>query len=317
MPEQAATRISVIIPVHNAAPYIAECLDSILSQSMTDWEALCVDDGSTDESLNVLRAYASKDSRIRVISQAQGGVSAARNVGLDRASGEFVAFVDADDYLPAGSLAARVEAIGDAELAVCGITLLEEERLHRTMPPVTHPVWDREETLLNIAVLGELGYQGYVFNKLFRRSIIEENHLRFAEGIAYNEDRLFCVSYALHCEKTALCDKEVYVYRRNEGGAMAALKGMTDASFDRCMSEFEAYDRMLALLKGTGAVYHLLCDDAWNRASIYLSLIPMREKRLRRASRRKERAYCLRVLLSPGSAIPFMRKVKVLAHTVL
>ena len=90
---------SIIIPVYNVAPYLRECLDSILSQTFTDWETICVDDGSTDGSGAILDEFADRDSRFRIIHKSNAGVSAARNVALDVASGEWVSFVDADDVL--------------------------------------------------------------------------------------------------------------------------------------------------------------------------------------------------------------------------
>ena len=88
---------SIIIPVFNVAPYLRECLDSVLSQTFTDWEAICVDDGSTDGSGAILDEYAAKDKRFRVVHKENEGVSVARNVGLDLANGEYILFLDSDD----------------------------------------------------------------------------------------------------------------------------------------------------------------------------------------------------------------------------
>ena len=90
---------SIIIPVYNVAPYLRECLDSVLAQTFTDWEAICVDDGSTDGSGAILDEYVAKDSRFRVVHQRNAGVSAARNVALEVAKGEWVTFLDADDKI--------------------------------------------------------------------------------------------------------------------------------------------------------------------------------------------------------------------------
>ena len=96
---------SIIIPVYNVAPYLRECLDSVLAQTFTDWEAICVDDGSTDGSGAILDEYAAKDNRFRVFHQKNAGVSVARNNGLMLASGEWIWFVDSDDSIREGSLA--------------------------------------------------------------------------------------------------------------------------------------------------------------------------------------------------------------------
>ena len=90
-------KLSVIVPVYNVAPYLRECLDSLLAQTCADWEAVCVDDGSTDGSGAILDEYAANDPRFRVIHQKNAGVSAARNAAIDVAKGEWIAFLDADD----------------------------------------------------------------------------------------------------------------------------------------------------------------------------------------------------------------------------
>ena len=90
--------ISVIVPIYNVEEYLSGCLESILSQNFSDFEIICIDDGSTDESGSILEMYASKDSRIRTVHQENKGLSSARNVGLDMARGEYIAFCDSDDY---------------------------------------------------------------------------------------------------------------------------------------------------------------------------------------------------------------------------
>lgn len=93
-------KISVIVPVFNVEKYLKRCLDSILTQTYWNLEVLCIDDGSEDHSLEILKFYEKKDSRVRVYTQARKGPSAARNRGLDEATGDFISFVDADDYIP-------------------------------------------------------------------------------------------------------------------------------------------------------------------------------------------------------------------------
>ena len=97
------------IPVYNMSKWVGECLDSILSQNFTDFEIICVDDGSRDNSLEVLNSYAARDSRIKVIHQQNGGRSAARNTGLDNASGDFILFVDSDDYITETTVSILIE----------------------------------------------------------------------------------------------------------------------------------------------------------------------------------------------------------------
>ena len=97
-------KISIIIPVYNVEDYLSQCLDSVLSQDFDDFEVICVNDGSTDNSLIILEKYAKLDSRIKIISQINGGLGSARNTGLKHANGEYVMFIDSDDYISEGSL---------------------------------------------------------------------------------------------------------------------------------------------------------------------------------------------------------------------
>ena len=107
---------SIIIPVYNVENYLRDCLDSVLGQSFSDWEAVCVNDGSTDHSVSILEEYASRDNRITVISQPNGGLSAARNTGLNAAKGDYVIFLDSDDWLEADALKTLSENLSGEDL---------------------------------------------------------------------------------------------------------------------------------------------------------------------------------------------------------
>lgn len=107
--------ISVIVPVYNAEKYLKTCLDSLISQTYTNFEVLCVDDGSTDHSLNILRFYEKKDNRIKVFTQKNAGPAAARNKALQYATGDYISFVDADDYLVENAFKILVKVAGEKE----------------------------------------------------------------------------------------------------------------------------------------------------------------------------------------------------------
>ena len=121
--------ISVIIPIYNMEAYLARCLDSVLNNTYRNLEVLCVDDGSKDASAEILRAYAEKDSRIVPIFKENGGVSSARNAGLDRMTGEYLTFVDPDDYVHPQYVELLYRALQESgtEVAICGIDKVEEE----------------------------------------------------------------------------------------------------------------------------------------------------------------------------------------------
>ena len=109
-------KVSIIIPCYNSASYLGACMDSVLAQTMDDFEAILIDDGSRDDTLAVARRYAGQDARVRVLSQENRGVAAARNLGLAQARGEWVTFVDSDDLLPPNALETMLSGAGDHEI---------------------------------------------------------------------------------------------------------------------------------------------------------------------------------------------------------
>lgn len=113
--------VSVIVPVYNASPFLSRCIDSILGSTYSNLEVICVNDGSKDNSLEILRAYQELDDRIVVLDQPNGGVSAARNKGMDNASGSMIAFIDSDDFIHPQYFELLLIAINDADISCCGM----------------------------------------------------------------------------------------------------------------------------------------------------------------------------------------------------
>ena len=170
--------VSIIVPVYNGDRYLRACIHSVQAQTYPTWEMLLVDDGSTDASGSLCDAFAAEDSRIRVFHRENGGVSAARNTGLDAVQGEFVAFLDADDVMPYDALASRLDLIEGADLALARygafadipatadspeerlVLLPGAEELGRVLyitPETKVFQWDRRETVIGVMLSGELG----------------------------------------------------------------------------------------------------------------------------------------------------------------
>lgn len=123
-------KFSIIIPVYNVAPYLRECLDSVLAQTYTNWEAICVDDGSTDGSVAILDEYAKKDARFCAIHQTNAGVSAARNRALEEATGDWILFADGDDLLKTGwaeLISDEIAAHPEADMISFGMEFFNED----------------------------------------------------------------------------------------------------------------------------------------------------------------------------------------------
>ena len=310
--------ISIIIPAYNAEKYIEECVDSIRRQTFEDWEILLIDDGSTDRTPSICDRYVADDSRIHVVHVENGGVSKARNIGLSMASGEYIAFADADDILPSESLKIRIDLIGKADLAVAGYELFSSEGIIEKTPSCRQGMWDQHEMVNNIAVTGEMGYQGFLWNKLFRREIINNNRLDFVIGLPFNEDRVFCTEYSLCCTKANYSSKLSYRYRITHDNTTSSVYGMKDKDLDRFRLEFRAFDRILKMVKDRYEdSYYLTAVEAQYRAVMLKREILKSERSLVRETNRQIVRYGTIALRAPRRILPCKKKAAVLTHMAL
>lgn len=214
-------KITIIVPIYNASHYLCECIESILSQSFRDFELILVNDGSTDDSLDICKKYEQSDDRIIVVSQTNSGVSKARNRGLDVAKGEWITFADADDYFLDDALLTLYERAMQTgtDLVLANALKLKNGKfseLHRL----------KNEVLPNaIMSIKHFALWGYLFNA----DIIRKQQLRFIDGLAYSEDRIFIYQMARYCKTIAFCNKPIYVYRINETSACSSQDGVRKA----------------------------------------------------------------------------------------
>lgn len=197
--------ISIIIPVYNTEKYLRRCLYSIIAQTYKDWECILVDDGSEDNSPSICDEYVQKDNRFKVIHKENAGVSAARNDGLDQAKGEWISFVDSDDYL-ASEFLDKLYQYRDYDYLVGSYQIFPR----RVKMIVGNEVYTSKEfkKFLRPANL----YNGYPWGKLFKRSIIEQYHVRFILGLKVYEDYLFNLDYMEHISSVAITPKANYFY---------------------------------------------------------------------------------------------------------
>lgn len=226
-------KFSIIIPVYNVAPYLRECLDSVLAQTVNDpaspcyaaasWEVICVDDGSTDGSGVILDEYAAKDSRFRVVHQPNGGVSAARNAGLDVAQGEWVGFVDPDDVWDRRLLAlVNDRSRNDVDIVAYGYKVVNKE--------LNDYPWSKkelnsftatgEEVLLRNEMPCSSSLLESVCDKFVRRGIIDDYKLRLVRGIIFNEDNLFAIMCMRFARNVDFIGEQLYIYRSTPGSAV-------------------------------------------------------------------------------------------------
>lgn len=204
--------LSIIVPVYNVKPYLKKCVESIINQTYTNLQIILVDDGSTDGSQNICDEFAQKDSRIVVIHKENGGPSTARNEGMDRANGDYISFVDSDDWLEPSmyyDLITQMEKY-NADLAVCSFFECKGDEKKAVGDSKNVNVLDTEEIFTNKNQLRFL-----VWNKVFRRSFVEE--MRFIPGQVY-EDFHFCREVFLKTKKIVYLDVPFYNYRISRPG---------------------------------------------------------------------------------------------------
>lgn len=227
-------KISVLIPVYNVEKYLPQCLDSIISQTFTDFECICVNDGSTDNSLSVLQEYANKDSRIKIINQTNSGASIARNKALKQSTGQYIALVDSDDFISKDYLE-KLLAVSEKEnsdIVYCR---------HK----MYYPLDNRYESGVNKEKLSNLfkNYSNlkksdkrieYILNivensrsicmKLYKSELIKNNDICFFENVFAEMDYSFNILVNLYSEKISLLDEELYFYRKQVESITAKKK---------------------------------------------------------------------------------------------
>lgn len=211
--------ISIIIPVYNVAGYLERCLQSILCQDFVSYEVILVDDGSTDESVAICDDYAEKDARFKAFHKKNGGVSSARNAGIELAKGRYVVFVDSDDALTEGALQSMMSAAGtsDVDFVTGGFNIYDDESLSMTMAPSGTAVYSDMNLFLEENLMDEGQFFRGPWAKMYRRNILVDNGLRFDESLSYAEDKLFVYSFLNYADSAAAIGSPVYDYFRRNG----------------------------------------------------------------------------------------------------
>jgi len=210
--------ISVIIPVYNAERTLERCIESVLAQSHKKLEVICIIDGANDESANILNWYAERDPRIKVIEQESKGPATARNAGLKLAAGDYIGFVDADDYVDPAMYKRLLKAIRNAELANCGHVSFFADGTEKIVSPGLRGTFE----VKGADALGSLitFAPDYIWDKLFDANIIRENGIFFPDGRVYGEDTVFLVKYLSHVKKAVFAIEPLYFYNAHSEGSI-------------------------------------------------------------------------------------------------
>lgn len=217
-------------------------------QSFSDFEVIMVDDGSIDGSHKISEEFAKIDNRFVYIYKSNGGVSNARNVGIENAHGEFVLFVDSDDELYPDTLMRMCDIPADCDLFIGGYNVVDDQgNSLYSIPDRGITKLCREDGVKQMYAPSPYKYQGFIWNKLFRKSIIDSNHIRFDEDIQFNEDRLFVIRYIAAQTGAIVYDyAPVYKYFERLNGAMASVKKAFNPKF---VTDFYAFIRMKDIVK--------------------------------------------------------------------
>lgn len=207
-------KISVIIPVYNVEKYLRECLDSIMNQTYKNLEIICIDDGSPDNSINILIEYSNRDNRIFIKKQKNMGLSEARNTGIKISTGKYLVFVDSDDWLPLNAIELLYEKIKkeNSDIVIGGRITITDFKKENFIPTGKDISFTFEKYLEYSMEKNE--FRAVAWGKLYKKEIIEKNNLEFPKGLLY-EDLLFVFKYLYYSEKISILSKEIYYYRNN------------------------------------------------------------------------------------------------------
>lgn len=288
MPE---IKVSVIIPVYNAEKYLAECMDSVTGQTLREIEIICIDDGSTDSSLKLLRGYAEKDKRISVYTQENRGLSAARNRGIEKARGEYIEFLDSDDWLKKDAVEKlyRTSAERKSEILFFnGDTFYEDDnarKMHSEFQNYYLRTGEYPESCDGPEMLTMMRerkeYRTSVVMQLFERSFLEKNRLRFCPGILH-EDNDFTFIACLLSENTGYLPERLYKRRVHGESVMTKETGIKHV-----YGYFRAFLNMLSFVDGRD-----FSDDTWEAVSdIFQGILYNIKKHFRGLSWQEQQAF--------------------------
>lgn len=225
--------ISIILPVYNCQEYLKKCLDSLINQTYKNIEIIAINDGSTDNSGNILNYYANKDNRIKLIDKQNSGVSSTRNIGLDNAIGKYVMFIDADDWYNNDTCEKLFNTMENNQCDICrfGYINIMDDHIRIAQYPLEQGFYNKNAIISQYLepMIGPNNISGFNKPSLFsgntcfhiiKHSIIEENHIRFSTELFHSEDTLFTINVLLHCNSLYCLNEPFYNYLQRQGSCM-------------------------------------------------------------------------------------------------
>ncbi len=238
--------VTVVVPVYNMKELLPKCLSALLNQSYDNYEILIIDDGSTDGSSVICDEYAQKEGKVKVIHKENGGLSSARNCGIENATGDFIIFPDPDDWVEKNYLEQLVKLANEyhTDLEICGHYVDDAKKsiVHNTLGKIK--VIDKKDTLC--LLMRPDAFCGFAWNKLYHLDIIKKNNLRFDTELGMAQDLHFAFRYIRCCESVVYDPTPTYHYFQHIGGVTNAKSPLTT----RKISGLKTYEKIAELANG-------------------------------------------------------------------
>ncbi len=216
-------KVSIIVPVYNVEKYLNKCINSIINQTYKNIEIIIINDGSTDNSEKIIKEYLKKEDRIIYIRKKNGGLSSARNAGIEVANGEYICFVDSDDWIGPNYIKDNIEAIenNNSDMSICNIVYIYDDgTIKKRTPKIKQSECISAREAIKEELLGKK-YKCHAVNKICKLSIYKKNNIRFTENRIY-EDVFTMYQVILKCKKISLVNSNTYFYLQNRSGSILA-----------------------------------------------------------------------------------------------
>ena len=307
--------VSIVVPVYNVEEYLPAFIQSVLKQGYENWELLLIDDGSEDKSGAICEEFARADNRIKVFHKMNGGVSSARNVGLQHMQGDWVIMPDPDDELPQDAIDNYMNSVTDDIDLVSASYSIYRNGEYRVPPKESHDgQYDAAEFVALMGILPQpRNLDRRCCNKLFRASIIKDYEIFFPEELCYREDLLYNYQYLSRCTRRVQCiTQSVYTYfRRSSGAAMSLQEKYNPKSSGRFFALAKCYE-LLDQMNADSVVKKRMRNEmvkAYNEIVALIKKEPGREEELRNFNRSARDYFSLHEMLIIN-AKRLYRKVK-------
>lgn len=267
------TAISIIIPIYNAEKYLLKCLDALANQTFKDIEILCIDDGSKDKSLRILKQYASQDSRFKVFTQTNSGPAAARNLGLKNASGKYLMFCDSDDWYEPNMCEQMYKTIisQNVDVVVCGCNIIDEEKNIRLQEDLSYYQLKYEKKQ-NITTDVFWNTNVLLWNKIFKTDIIRHYKMSFPTGYEHDDD-CFYWQYMIVSQTAYFLQDKLYNYLRRNNSIMGKVYNKTNKSiYDQLyvLKYFYDYLQRNHIYQQHQKLFEELYVSGWNICTSFL-----------------------------------------------